>query len=171
MNAFDLAERLDDVRILDVRWQNEWDAGHIDGAVHIPVDELDDRIGDLSGDRRWVTVCLSGNRSAGAAGTLAAAGLEAENLEGGIAGWADAGLPLVRPDGQPGRVVEPQQPPEHLQRLEKEFLHVLFEVEEHFGDREPSDDEVRAFLRDRLIEQGRTPEEADHLMASLDEGA
>lgn len=168
MTPDDLARRLGAVRVLDVRWQEEWDAGHIDGAVHIPLDELDDRAGDLTGGP-WVTVCRSGNRSADAAGTLRDTGLDADSLDGGLEAWAAGGRPLVTADGRPGEVVAPAEPPEHLQRLEQELMKVLFEVEDHFGDREPSDAEVRAFLRQRLIDQGRSPGEADALMASLDD--
>lgn len=170
MTPEELARRRDEVQVVDVRWSNEWEAGHIEGAVHIPVDEIDERLDDIDRSRPVVAVCLSGSRSADAAETLAAAGWEAENLDGGMEAWADAGLPLVRDGGEPGEVVEPEEPLEHLQRLEKEFMKVLFEVEEHFGDREPSDEEVRTFLRQRLIDQGRTPEEADALMASVEDG-
>lgn len=169
MTPQELARRRGEVQIVDVRWPNEWEAGRIDGAVHIPVDDIDDRFDELDRSRPVVTVCLSGSRSANAAETLAAAGFDAENLDGGVAAWADAGLPLVRDGGEAGEVVEPEEPPEHLQRLEQEFLKVLFEVQEHFGDREPSDEEVRAFLHERLIDQGRTPDEADALMASMED--
>lgn len=170
MKPDDLARRLRAVRVLDVRWQDEWGAGHIDGAVHIPLDELDDRAGDLAGGP-WVTVCRSGSRSAGAAATLREAGLDADSLEGGLEAWVAEGHPLVTDDGRTGAVVAPAAPPENLQRLEQELTRVLFAVEEHFGDREASDAEVRAFLRQRLIDQGRSPGEADALMASLDEDA
>src|SRR5437764_3047969 len=67
MTPEQLARRLDGVQIVDVRWQNEWDAGRIDGAVHIPADELEDRLDELRRDSPVVTVCLHGNRSANAA--------------------------------------------------------------------------------------------------------
>ncbi len=46
---------------------------------------------------------------------------------------------------------------------------MLFAVQERFGDREPTDDEVRAFLRERLTGEGRSPEEADEFLARMDE--
>src|SRR5436190_8714742 len=94
MTPDQLFSRLSDVVLVDVRWQNEWDAGHIDGAVHIPMDELEDRVQDLPSDRPMVTICRTGNRSADAADVLVREGLQAENLEGGMVAWAEAGLAM-----------------------------------------------------------------------------
>jgi hypothetical protein len=44
-------------------------------------------------------------------------------------------------------------------------------VEEHFGGRQPTDEELRDFLRQRLHAQGRPPEEVDDIMAELDDGS
>ena len=49
--------------LLDVREMNEWEESHIDGATHIPMSELPDRITELSNGRRIVVICRSGNRS------------------------------------------------------------------------------------------------------------
>jgi rhodanese-related sulfurtransferase len=169
----ELAEQLTGVQVVDVRWPNEWAAGHIDGARHVRQDELDDRLGELDRERPVVTVCRSGSRSAVAAGWLRDDGFQAENLDGGLEAWAAAGLPLITPDGTWGRVVEPEPPeddrPEQHRRLQNELLSVLFAVQERFGDRAPSDDEVRGFLRERLIDEGRSPEEADEFLARMDE--
>jgi CBS domain-containing protein len=54
-------------------------------------------------------------------------------------------------------------------RLEKEFMDTIEAAQEHFGDREPSEEELRRFLRDRLVSEGRTPEEADRFLAEMDE--
>ncbi len=42
-------------------------------------------------------------------------------------------------------------------------------VAEHFGDEDPSDEDLRRFLRDRLMSQGRSAEEADQFMAEIDQ--
>lgn len=173
MEPDDLADQRETVQLVDVRYPNEWEAGHIEGAVHIPADELDDRLAELFRDRPVVTVCRSGSRSAAAAEQLAGAGFSADNLDGGVVAWMEGGRSLVKGDGSPGgEVVEPEPPPddrpEHIKRLQSEFLSVLMAVEEHFGDSEPSDEEVRAFLRDRLVIEGRSPEEADAFMAEIE---
>jgi hypothetical protein len=54
-------------------------------------------------------------------------------------------------------------------RLEKEFMETIEAAQEHFGDREPSEEELRRFLRDRLVSEGRTPEEADRFLAEMDD--
>jgi rhodanese-related sulfurtransferase len=148
--ARDERERL---QVVDVRDGNEWDAGHIDGSVHIPLDDLDDRFEELDRSRPVLTVCRSGNRSAGAARALSADGFDAQSLDDGLLAWAEAGLPLVDGRGQPGTVVEPDPPAdaasdEH-QDLLAEYISLATEVQEHFGDREPSEEEVQAYLRNR----------------------
>jgi len=57
----------------------------------------------------------------------------------------------------------------HLRRMEQELTETMSAVAEHFGDREPSDTELRSYLRDRLVSEGRTPEEADRFMAEIDD--
>ena len=80
--------------LLDVRTDGEWAQGRITGAVHIPMDELLSRIDEL-GDR-VVCMCAVGARSGRVAEYLNAHGYTAVNLEGGIHGWIDAGLPVER---------------------------------------------------------------------------
>jgi rhodanese-related sulfurtransferase len=84
-----------DMRILDVREQDEWDAGHIAGAVHAPLAEVPSRLGELTGDDPLVVVCRSGGRSARAVAWLARNGVDASNLDGGMGSWAGAGRPMV----------------------------------------------------------------------------
>ncbi|MER7420208.1 MBL fold metallo-hydrolase [Micromonospora peucetia] len=59
--------------VLDVRMTNEWKAGHIDGAVHVPLPDLPDRIADVPAGTVWVH-CGSGYRATAAASLLANAG-------------------------------------------------------------------------------------------------
>ena len=171
MDETTLERRRDEVQVVDVRWPNEWEAGHIDGAVHIPVDEVEDRLDELDRSRPVVTVCRSGNRSTDAARALSDQGFEAESLEGGMLAWEKAGLPFAGADGAPGRVAEPEPPPddrsEEFQSLQADYMSLILEVQEHFGDHEPSEDEVRGYLRDRLIREGHSPDEADETMARI----
>jgi rhodanese-related sulfurtransferase len=99
-------EHRDEVQILDVREGWEWDAGHIEGAVHIPLNELlSGRMENIDKDRPVVAVCKTGNRSEVAALMLRARGYQAHNLEGGVEDWSGESLPLVTDRGDPGGVV------------------------------------------------------------------
>lgn len=97
-------ERRRELQILDVREDDEWSAGHIDGARHIALDALPARVAELDRARPVVTVCRSGNRSGKAAAALTRAGLTVHNMDGGMRRWARDGLPISGSDGRPGRV-------------------------------------------------------------------
>ncbi|HXD69387.1 MAG TPA: rhodanese-like domain-containing protein [Gaiellales bacterium] len=84
---------------VDVREPEEWQAGHVDGSLWIPLGELQSRAGELPRDRPLVIVCRSGARSGYAADALVAAGYDASNLAGGLHAWAAAALPLVPSGG------------------------------------------------------------------------
>ncbi|MGH9109140.1 MAG: rhodanese-like domain-containing protein [Acidimicrobiales bacterium] len=73
--------------ILDVREADEVAGQPFPGAVHIPIGQLADRVGEIPHTRPIVVVCHSGVRSAAAADALDRAGWPAENLAGGIVAW------------------------------------------------------------------------------------
>lgn len=73
--------------ILDVRNPNEWEAGHIPGAVWIPLRFLAERYEELPKDKPIVCVCHSGSRSAFATELLTSNGYSAWNLIGGMKKW------------------------------------------------------------------------------------
>lgn len=92
------------VSYVDVREADEWAAGHIEGAVHIPLSLLPVRLGDLpSGD--LVLVCKVGGRSAQAAMYLGQQGFGVVNLAGGMLDWEAAGRPMVSETNQPPSVI------------------------------------------------------------------
>jgi rhodanese-related sulfurtransferase len=99
------AEVPEDVTVLDVREQEEWDAGHISGARHVPLAELPHRVDELPSDDRLLVVCKVGGRSAEATSFLRQHGRNAVNLDGGVLAWSRAGRPLVTPAGAPGSVM------------------------------------------------------------------
>ena len=78
--------------VVDVRTEDEWATGRIAGSVHIPMDQLVARLGEI-GDH-VVCVCAVGARSARVAQYLNAQGRDAVNLDGGIYAWAESGLPI-----------------------------------------------------------------------------
>ncbi len=91
---------LDEAVFLDVRERDEWDEGHIPGAVHVPRGFLESRIEALVPDRsqRIVVYCAAGNRSAFAAKSLQELGYEnVVNLQGGYTDWKRNGLATELP--------------------------------------------------------------------------
>jgi hydroxyacylglutathione hydrolase len=84
------------VTLLDVRNADEWNAGHIPGAIHIPLGALLDRIGEVPKTKPVVVQCQSGSRSSIGASLLGARGIDrAINLIGGINEWRKAGLTVT----------------------------------------------------------------------------
>jgi rhodanese-related sulfurtransferase len=96
----DEAQKLidDGAQLVDVRVDHEWEAGHLPGATHLPLAELNERTGEIDKDRPVLLYCRGGNRSTMAAAALADAGYDAAKLSEGIVGWDEAGLPLA-PEG------------------------------------------------------------------------
>lgn len=81
--------RGDDLQLVDVREQVEWEIGHLPGSVLIPRGELVSRLGELDPTRPVVCICHHGIRSAHAAAVLAAHDFEdVRDLAGGLERWA-----------------------------------------------------------------------------------
>ncbi|GIU98047.1 MAG: sulfurtransferase [Actinomycetota bacterium] len=98
-------ERLGDLQLVDCREPYEWRAGHVEGAIHIPLNDLLAGAGtELDPAKPVAVICRSGNRSELASIMLQARGFEAYNVEGGMEAWQAAGLPFTAEDGSPGRV-------------------------------------------------------------------
>jgi rhodanese-related sulfurtransferase len=91
--------------LLDVREDDEWHAGHVPGATHLPMGQVGDRLGEIPSDRTVVCVCRVGGRSGSVAGALAGAGFDVRNMAGGMLAWERAGLPVTTDTGEPGRIV------------------------------------------------------------------
>jgi rhodanese-related sulfurtransferase len=86
--------------LIDVRDADEYEAGHIAGARHVPIDRLGQ---ENVGDGAIVLYCRSGDRSQAAADAFAASGRDAHSIAGGLLAWTEAGLP-IEPEG--GTVAE-----------------------------------------------------------------
>ncbi|GAA0423049.1 rhodanese-like domain-containing protein [Streptomyces luteireticuli] len=95
--------------LLDVRENDEWEAGHAEGAVHVPMSDFAVRYGEMSDTlddgRRVNVICRSGGRSAQVTAYLLQQGLDAANVAGGMEAWAAAGRAVVGAGGAPGAVI------------------------------------------------------------------
>ncbi len=80
---------------LDVRSQAEWEQFHIAGSTLIPLDQLQNRLGELPKDQDIVVVCLSGHRAQSGVTILQQAGFKKITyLSGGLQAWISAGYPI-----------------------------------------------------------------------------
>jgi rhodanese-related sulfurtransferase len=95
----------DGLLVLDVRNDDEWAAGHVEGSLHVPLPELGARYAELPVAEQTLVVCRVGSRSAYATAFLRRQGVEAVNLDGGLAAWARAGRPLVTDEGGAATVI------------------------------------------------------------------
>ena len=88
----------EDALVLDVRESGEWSSGHITGARHITLGQLDKRLSELDKfkEKPIIVVCATGNRSSSACGQLKKHGFgKVYSLGGGISSWRDSSLPLT----------------------------------------------------------------------------
>lgn len=88
-------ELTEETPILDIREKDEWEAGHIEGALHIPLTELPSRLDELDPDTEYRVTCLRGGRSTKATEWLNAQGYSAVNVLGGMDAWGASGRPVV----------------------------------------------------------------------------
>ena len=88
-----------DAILLDVREENEWEAGHAPMASLIPLAELPDQLDELPRDRLIICTCRSGGRSLRAATFLGENGFDVANLSGGMMAWFAEDLPFESDSG------------------------------------------------------------------------
>ncbi|MBT2394737.1 rhodanese-like domain-containing protein [Streptomyces sp. ISL-100] len=95
--------------VMDVREDNEWAAGHVEGALHIPMSDFVSRFGELTeaveDGRRVHVMCRVGGRSAQVTQYLVQQGVDAVNVDGGMLAWDGAGRPMVTDGGSPAFVL------------------------------------------------------------------
>ena len=81
--------------VLDVREDDEYESGHVPGALHIPMNEVATRISEVPEAHPVYVICASGNRSRTSATVLGVAGRDAVSVQGGTKGWIAAGQPVI----------------------------------------------------------------------------
>lgn len=90
-------------QLVDVRTDEEYEAGHIRGARHIPLEALSGRAAELDPSSPAVLYCRGGDRSGAAAEAFVASGWEVQSMAGGLLAWVEQGLPLEPESGQVAR--------------------------------------------------------------------
>lgn len=95
--------------VLDVRENDEWAAGHVEGALHVPMSDFVARFGEVTEavaeGRRAYVMCRVGGRSAQVTQYLVRQGVDAVNVDGGMLAWDGAGRPMVTENGSPAFVL------------------------------------------------------------------
>lgn len=91
--------------LLDVREDDEWNAGHAPDATHIPLGQLNQRADEVPRDQRVYVVCRVGGRSAQAVAAMNQAGWDAVNVSGGMQAWQHAGRGMDAEGGAEPRVI------------------------------------------------------------------
>jgi phage shock protein E len=87
----------DDVVILDVREDFEYNDGHIPGATLVPLGQIPNRLTEIPKDKMVIAVCRSGNRSGQATDFLRQQGFEnVHNMTGGMKAWSQAGYQIEK---------------------------------------------------------------------------
>ncbi len=97
MNSIDTATlaALDRTIVIDVREEYEFIAGHVPGAINLPLSELTSRLDEVPRDEPIYIICEHGHRSAQAAEWLRGNDIDATNVIGGTTAWRSSGLPIT----------------------------------------------------------------------------
>ena len=83
----ELLESGEQLNLVDVREDDEVAQGIIPGAIHIPLGEVVERVGELDKEKSYIIICRSGGRSGRATEFLKSAGYDAANMTGGMLEW------------------------------------------------------------------------------------
>lgn len=87
MPEFEQKRKKENLYVIDVREDDEFEDGHVPGAIHMALGELESRLGELEKDMEYHMMCYSGSRSAMASRFLAQKGYKAVNVMGGMSSY------------------------------------------------------------------------------------
>ena len=93
--VYEIIQNEEDYFIVDVRTREEYDSGHIEGALLLPIQELEDRLTELPVDKPIIVYCQSGDRSSTAANILVENGFKQVYDMGGIGDWTAKAYPVI----------------------------------------------------------------------------
>jgi hydroxyacylglutathione hydrolase len=92
-----MLDRQEPTTVIDSRGQEEWESGHIEGALHIYVGHLEQRLSEVSRDKPVAVYCKTGHRAGLSASILLRAGYpNVFNVPGSITAWVAAGFPIIK---------------------------------------------------------------------------
>jgi hydroxyacylglutathione hydrolase len=92
----EMLDKGEDLLVLDARDQDEWESGHIEGALHIYVGHLEERLGEVPENKPVAVICTVGHRAGLGASILLRAGFkQVYNVLGSVTAWVAAGFPGV----------------------------------------------------------------------------
>lgn len=95
----------DGFKLIDVREQDEWDAGHHQSAEHIPMGMIVESINSFKDSEKYVFVCRSGARSGKVTNFVASQNIESYNLSGGMKELQNFTEKIFNSEGNPGQVI------------------------------------------------------------------
>lgn len=87
ISEFEQKWKENNLHLVDVREINEWENGHLDGAIHVPLSNLSAEKNKLDKNQEYYVMCHSGARSSMACQQLAQEGYNVINVMGGISAW------------------------------------------------------------------------------------
>ncbi len=95
----------DGYKLIDVREEHEWNAGHHFSAEHIPMATIPEKIDTFKENEKYIIICRSGNRSGKVANYLNSQSIQAFNLTGGMREFSQYSENIVDSTGKKGTVI------------------------------------------------------------------
>lgn len=84
-----------DLVLIDVREDDEYTSGHVEGAQHVALTDVPDRLSEIPKDQTVYVICALGGRSARAVEFLRNNGVDAINIAGGTNSWIESGRAVI----------------------------------------------------------------------------